>query len=138
MAELREGVWMRPANLRRPWPGRLDTVVDRFVARPADSDSAALARRLWDLDEWAETGHGGLDYLQATTAPADRLIAAAAAVRHLLGDPVLPAELRPAGWPADALREAYGAYLAELVEVASNQWRGHHSLDHGAGPDPGS
>ena len=36
---------------------------------------------------------------------------AAAALRHLVTDPLLPPELAPAGWPAAALRVAYGDYL---------------------------
>jgi phenylacetic acid degradation operon negative regulatory protein len=37
-------------------------------------------------------------------------------VRHLLTDPVLPAELLPERWPGDELRAAYTAFAAELVE----------------------
>ena len=36
-------------------------------------------------------------------------------VRHLLTDPVLPAELLPADWPADRLRAAYADFAALLV-----------------------
>ena len=40
---------------------------------------------------------------------------AAAMVRHLLTDPVLPGELLPDGWPGAALREAYNDFAAELI-----------------------
>ena len=36
-------------------------------------------------------------------------------VRHLLTDPVLPAELLPADWPGDELRTAYTDFAALLV-----------------------
>ena len=42
-------------------------------------------------------------------------VAAAAMVRHLLTDPVLPDDLLPRHWPGDALREAYADFAAELV-----------------------
>jgi phenylacetic acid degradation operon negative regulatory protein len=35
-------------------------------------------------------------------------------VRHLLADPVLPAELLPDDWPGAALRQAYHDFAAEL------------------------
>ena len=34
LAELREGVWLRPANLVRPLPEDLDPVAQRYTARP--------------------------------------------------------------------------------------------------------
>ncbi|EHN77844.1 hypothetical protein SMCF_2624, partial [Streptomyces coelicoflavus ZG0656] len=45
--------------------------------------------------------------------PAGRLTAFAAVVRHLLEDPVLPAELLPPDWPGAALRDAYARYQRE-------------------------
>ena len=50
----------------------------------------------------------------AADVPA-RFVAAAATVRHLLTDPVLPAELLPGDWPGAALRPAYHDFAAELV-----------------------
>jgi phenylacetic acid degradation operon negative regulatory protein len=44
-----------------------------------------------------------------------RFIAAAAMVRHLLTDPVLPDELLPDGWPGPVLRQSYAQFAAELV-----------------------
>jgi phenylacetic acid degradation operon negative regulatory protein len=43
-----------------------------------------------------------------------RFAIAAAMVRHLLVDPVLPAGLLPADWPGDRLRVAY-AEFADLL-----------------------
>jgi phenylacetic acid degradation operon negative regulatory protein len=41
---------------------------------------------------------------------------AAAIVRHLLTDPVLPEELLPAGWPGTRLRAVYNDFATELLE----------------------
>lgn len=111
--ELREGVWLRPDNLG-DGPGA--DIAERVrVLHARDDRPADLAARLWDLDGWAATGRGLLaDMAAAADVPA-RFVTAAAMVRHLLTDPVLPAELLPAGWPGDALRQAYTEFAAELV-----------------------
>ncbi|MCK0173733.1 MULTISPECIES: PaaX family transcriptional regulator C-terminal domain-containing protein [Mycobacteriaceae] len=112
-AELREGVWLRPDNLDAALP---DDVAQRVrVLHAHDDDPADLAARLWALDDWADTGRALLaDMAAATDVPA-RFVTAAAIVRHLLTDPVLPAELLPDGWPGEELRRAYTAFAAELV-----------------------
>ena len=120
LAELREGVWLRPANLDRPLPATLDGVAERLVSRP-EAPARELAARLWPLGEWTDTARALLDHVHRARRPADRLTAFAAVVRHLLADPVLPAELLPAGWPGTALREAYARYQREQ----SGQVRAH-------------
>lgn len=115
LAELREGVWLRPANLGRPWPGGLDRVSRRFTARP-EEPAGELAASLWPLGVWAETARELLALVARADRPADRFTALAAVVRHLLADPVLPAPLLPDDWPAPALRAAYTAYQRELTE----------------------
>ena len=45
-----------------------------------------------------------------------RFVVAAAMVRHLLADPMLPAELLPADWPGARLRAAYHDFATELAE----------------------
>lgn len=117
LAELREGVWTRPANLRRPASYGADPALSSFRARP-DGDPAALARELWDLRGWAADGHALLERLSATREPALRLAVAAHVVRHLTADPLLPGELLPAGWPGAELRAAYADYQAELRALA--------------------
>ena len=115
LAELREGVWTRPANLRRTRFS--DPVIQTFTARP-DEDPAGLAASLWDLAGWARDAEHLLERLASTHEPALRLATAAAIVRHIDADPLLPAELRPDGWPAATLRETYAAYQRELSELA--------------------
>jgi phenylacetic acid degradation operon negative regulatory protein len=112
-AELREGVWMRPSNLD------LD-LGDEFLARvrvlrARDDDPAGLASGLWDLPGWARAGRGLLDDMHDAEAVPARFVVAAAMVRHLLTDPVLPAQLLPEDWPGAALRLAYHDFAAGLA-----------------------
>lgn len=117
LAELREGVWVRPANLKRDWPDTLGPLVQRFTGKP-DGDPDALAAQLWDLPAWSETGRALLDAFNASVGePAQRFTIAAAIVRHLLSDPILPPPLVPDTWPADELRAAYSAYRDELAAI---------------------
>ena len=112
-AELREGVWMRPANLELELT---DDVAARVrVLRARDADPVGLTAELWDLPAWADTGHGLLDALADARDVPGRFVVAAEIVRHLLTDPVLPDALVPAGWPGPELRRAYEDFAAELV-----------------------
>ncbi|MFE5814008.1 PaaX family transcriptional regulator C-terminal domain-containing protein [Streptomyces sp. NPDC056479] len=118
LAELREGVWLRPANLLRPLPDDVGQVAQRYMARP-DSPAAELAADLWPLDAWAGTGRALLAHVPRARRPSDRFTTFAAVVRHLLADPVLPPGLLPSDWPGDRLRAAYADYRRELAEDAS-------------------
>jgi phenylacetic acid degradation operon negative regulatory protein len=112
--ELREGVWMRPDNLEVDMDAELRARVRIVQAR--DDAPAELAGQLWDLSSWARTGHRLLaEMSEAANVPA-RFVVAAAIVRHLLIDPVLPSELLPADWPGAPLRAAYNDFAAELTE----------------------
>ncbi|WP_225833320.1 PaaX family transcriptional regulator C-terminal domain-containing protein [Streptomyces sp. NK08204] len=114
LAELREGVWLRPANLGRPLPDDLHRVARTYTARPDESPQDLVAL-LWPLDDWAATARSLLSRTGGARRPADRLTAFAAAVRHLLTDPVLPPSLLPPDWPGEALRTAYAAYQRDLA-----------------------
>lgn len=116
LAELREGVWLRPATLLRPWPAGLAEVTRYFTARP-EASARELAAELWPLREWAATARALLARIARARRPADRFTAFAAVVRHLLADPVLPAELLPADWPGPALRAAYTDYQREVTDA---------------------
>lgn len=115
LAELREGVWTRPANLEISWPAGLGEVGERFTGAPV-AEARALAHRLWDVAAWAATAR---DLLAATATddPVLRFTACATSGRHLLADPVLPAELLPADWPGERLRAEHVAYKAWINEV---------------------
>ncbi|MGW0629208.1 PaaX family transcriptional regulator C-terminal domain-containing protein [Streptomyces sp. NPDC002758] len=114
LAELREGVWLRPANLSRTLPDDLEPVAQTYTAWPG-LPPRDLVAGLWPLDAWAGTSRALLAHVAGADRPADRLTAFAAVVRHLLTDPVLPAELLPADWPGTHLRAAYADYQRELT-----------------------
>ncbi len=117
LAELREGVWMRPANLDRTLPASVRQVTARFTARP-DDDPAGLAGALWDLPEWSRHGHALLGAIaEAGDDGRARFLTMVSVVRHLYRDPLLPPELTPEGWPADALTAAYADFRAWLAEM---------------------
>ncbi|MGP4048103.1 PaaX family transcriptional regulator C-terminal domain-containing protein [Streptomyces sp. 2A115] len=116
LAELREGVWLRPANLERSWPDHLAELAQRFTARP-EQPSRAVAANLWPLDTWADTANALLAHVARVERPADRFATFATIVRHLVADPVLPDELLPADWPAPALRGTYTDYQREVIET---------------------
>jgi phenylacetic acid degradation operon negative regulatory protein len=111
--ELREGVWMRPANLDLQMADGLRGRVR--VLRARDDDPAGLVAALWDLPTWVAAGRRLLAELSDAEDVPTRFVAAAATVRHLLSDPVLPTELLPEDWPGAALRQAYHDFAAELV-----------------------
>ena len=112
-ADLREGVWLRPDNLKIELP---DGILSRVrVLHGYDEAPTELAGQLWDLPGWAHTARQLLDEMATAIDIPARFVAAAGMVRHLLTDPVLPAELLPDGWPGDALRESYAEFAAELA-----------------------
>jgi phenylacetic acid degradation operon negative regulatory protein len=116
LGELRGGVWVRPANLRRPWPPQLGTRAWCFEARTVgeEGDGRELVARVWDLAGWADRTEALLEAWAVATEPARRFMLAAAMVRHLQTDPLLPAALLPARWQGSQLRDAYAAYEHEL------------------------
>jgi phenylacetic acid degradation operon negative regulatory protein len=56
---------------------------------------------------------GGADRSRA----AGVFAAAAALLRHLRTDPLLPPELLPSPWPADQLRERYATHLVSIQDL---------------------
>jgi phenylacetic acid degradation operon negative regulatory protein len=118
-AELREGVWLRPDNLDIALPAEVRKRVR--VLRADDADPAGLAATLWDLPGWAHAARRLLDEMASATDIPGRFVTAAAMVRHLLVDPVLPDELLPAHWPGQDLRAAYMSFAADLNARRVNQ-----------------
>ena len=117
--ELREGVWLRPDNLEL----ELDRDVQARVRvlKSRDDAPAQLADQLWDLPGWGKAGHRLLDEMKNATGVPGRFVVAAAMVRHLLTDPMLPTELLPADWPGPQLRAAYHDFATELAERRDQQ-----------------
>lgn len=122
-AELREGVWMRPDNLVTNTAGPEFTAAHVSMLSIVD-DARGLSRRLWDLDTWSAEARIVVGALagpdpSGTGSRTDlnivRLRAAAAAVRMLATDPVLPEELMPEYWPADELRWEYEEFRRDFA-----------------------
>lgn len=114
LAELRDGVWMRPDDIDRPEL----PCVRWFTLEPLD-DAAALAARLWPLDEWAAAAVDLRGRMRLLVGPLERgdrgplaegFVLSAAVLRHLRADPRLPDELLPARWPGGDLRHEYDRY----------------------------
>jgi phenylacetic acid degradation operon negative regulatory protein len=122
LAELREGVWIRPGNLIQQPDAAIAEQCVVFCSRP--SDSLELARSLWDLAGWAAEAHR----LGAALGRADTLIAGfmitAEVLRHLLIDPCLPAELLPDNWPGAELRQHYAHFNRAYAQRLRDYYQG--------------
>ena len=136
LGELREGLWMRPDNLGARWARLAETDpvataghclwLNAELADLEPTSPAELASRLFDLAGWAARA-GELRAALSATLPglvasdtgalAPGFKVAAAAVRHLMADPLLPDELLPSGWPGAALRADYDAYERAYWQV---------------------
>lgn len=105
MGELRPETWLRPANLAGPHVGR-DVAVVRGPLSGPDADE--LVGGLWDLPA---IGARCRALIAALDDPDSHLPAlmlrAAAVIRFLREEPLLPRALTPEDWPADDLRERY-------------------------------
>jgi phenylacetic acid degradation operon negative regulatory protein len=118
LAELREGIWIRPDNLD---PDRLPTlraVLDRQCVHfhnAATDIPAETVRSLFNLDDWAADADRFTVALQnevdAEAVGAEDFAywfaLSVAVVRHLQLDPLLPAEVIGTDWPGHELRSAY-------------------------------
>ena len=111
--ELRESVWLRPDNLPNPVPAEALGRVRVLASR--DDDAANLAAALWDLPGWAREGTQLLRAMDRARDIPSRFTVAAAMVRHLLTDPVLPEMLLPTRWPGKQLRESYTDFAAQMA-----------------------
>jgi len=136
LAEVREGVWTRPDNLdRRRHPEAravAEVQCDVWKGRPGTEDPAALAASLWDLPTWSSAGADLLGQAESwlpalddgdVDALAPAFVLSAAVLRHLLSDPLLPADLVPTSWPGDHLRVVYDRFDAAFKQV----WRDWYS-----------
>lgn len=128
LAEVREGVWARPANLPSDRSPTDAAVVARQCtlvagARPQDVSPFVAA---FDLGSWAAgaaellerlgeaipaLAAGDIDVLPAS------FVLAAAGVRHVGADPLLPKELLPEDWPGPALRREVRRFEAAYKQT---------------------
>lgn len=133
LAEIREGLWMRPDNRddESPTPARM--VVDEQATwlrgvRPDDPDALVGA---FGIDEWAAYAEGLVGELERWQAALDdrrtdvlgeTFVIAADVLRHLVADPELPDALVPDDWPADRLRDRFDRFDHAFKET----WRTWH------------
>jgi phenylacetic acid degradation operon negative regulatory protein len=108
-AELREGVWTRPANLLRDHRGVIAEQCTVFRAR--HDDDTALAKSLWNLEAWATETRRLLGEIDPKSDLKSGFVASALVIRHLLVDPCLPPRFLPDDWPGNELRGGYSAFI---------------------------
>jgi phenylacetic acid degradation operon negative regulatory protein len=122
LAELREGTWLRPANLDRDRPALVAEQCTFLIGRPEEPE---LAAALWDLPGWAARARELEAALDEASDLPSTFILAAAVLRHFLADPLLPAELLPADWPGPRLRTRYEEFDDRFQKVL----RAHLEID---------
>ena len=134
LAELREGVWIRPDNLD---PDRLPTlraVLDRqcvhFHGAATDIPTETV-KSLFNLDDWVKDSRSFTramcDEIDTEAVGADdftyQFALSVAVVRHLQLDPLLPAELIPRDWPGHDLRNTYRRFDEVFKKRLNNAFR---------------
>lgn len=138
LAELREGVWMRPDNLdpqRLPMSRAvLDQQCTHFHSAATDI-TADTMRSLFALDGWANDARILIDAMgdeldgppiehgDATEGFRYQFALSIAVVRHLQLDPQLPVELVPAGWPGRTLRSTYRRFDEAFKQRMNSAFR---------------
>ena len=133
LAELREGVWIRPDNLD---PQRLPAsraILDRQCTHfhnAATDITADKMPSLFALDAWMADARVLTEAMDvelkrdmrddSTDSIRYEFALSIAVVRHLQLDPMLPDELTPEQWPGHTLRSAYrrfdGAFKQRMNE----------------------
>jgi phenylacetic acid degradation operon negative regulatory protein len=120
LAELREGVWIRPDNLdpqRFPISRAvLDQQCTRFHSAATDI-TADKVRSLFSLDAWTDDARALINAMNVELHPSKRDVPtesvryefalSIAVVRHLELDPLLPVEFIGDRWPGHRLRSTY-------------------------------
>ena len=129
LAELREGVWLRPDNIDVVWS---DVVREQCTILHGRDVDPSLVAGLWDLTGWASTARELREAIAELVGPlergstgalADGFVVSAAALRHFQADPLLPEELLPTAWPGAALRAEYDRFDAAYRAVLRDWFR---------------
>ena len=120
LAELREGVWIRPDNLDPQRFPTLRAVLDHQCIHfhgAATDITADKVRSIFSLGEWADDARALIEAMDVALKTSKRddstetityeFALSIAVVRHLQLDPLLPVELIGEHWPGHALRSTY-------------------------------
>jgi phenylacetic acid degradation operon negative regulatory protein len=124
--EVREGVWARPDNLVSELTAATARRVSLFTGEP-DEPAGELCERLFRPRAWAGTARTLLSAFDTARTISERFDIAAATVRHILDDPLLPTELLPQPWPGGELRHRYAEFRDEFARFAENLMGATHS-----------
>ncbi|HWF27821.1 MAG TPA: PaaX family transcriptional regulator C-terminal domain-containing protein [Mycobacterium sp.] len=136
LAELREGVWIRPDNLD---PQRLPAsraVLDQQCTHfhgAATDITADKARSLFSLADWADDARALTEAMDVRLEPRKRagstedfryeFALSIAVVRHLQLDPLLPVDLIGESWPGQTLRSTYRHFDSALKQRMNRAFR---------------
>lgn len=136
LAELREGVWIRPDNLDPQRFPTLRAVVDRQCTHfhgAATDISADKVRSLFSLDQWAQDAGLLVDAMDAALGAGNRdestesftyeFALSIAVVRHLQLDPLLPVEFTGEDWPGRTLRATYRRFDRAVKQRMNGAFR---------------
>jgi phenylacetic acid degradation operon negative regulatory protein len=120
LAELREGVWIRPDNLDPQRFPTLRAVLDRQCTHfhgAATDITADKVGSLFSLGEWADDARALIEAMDVALTASERddtaesftsaFALSIAVVRHLQMDPLLPVEFTGDHWPGHTLRSTY-------------------------------
>ena len=133
LAELREGVWIRPDNLdpqRLPMSRAvLDEQCTHFHHATTDITADAM-RSVFSLDDWANYARRLIiamddEHGDETESFRYQFALSVAVVRHLQLDPMLPVQLVPADWPGGHLRSSYRRFDAAFKRRMNQAFRGY-------------
>ena len=136
LAELREGVWIRPDNLD---PQRFPTsraVLDQQCTHfhgAATDITADKVRSLFSLGGWADDAKALIEAMDVELKRSERddstesvtyeFALSIAVVRHLQLDPLLPVELSGDHWPGHTLRSTYRRFDHALKQRMNGVFR---------------
>jgi phenylacetic acid degradation operon negative regulatory protein len=134
LAELREGVWIRPDNLD---PQRLpasQAVLDQQCTHfhgAASDITADKVGSLFSLADWTDDARALIEAMDAQLKPRKRagssfryeFALSIAVVRHLQLDPLLPVELIGGNWPGHTLRGTYRRFDSALKQRMNRAFR---------------